>query len=687
MSFEEIDVRREMDLESQMALQALKIHTFRFYPKEKLIMLSESTARHFGCKRHYENAPDSVADSFVFSKDKEKNNRTYQRILEGPDTVSETLRTADGNRFYRLALSVMERDETGFPTIVGGVLEYYDDHMRAVELSKVLSDDYSSMYFVDFIKDEVTPYRMADFINDNYGQQISSRPKYGDVMKNYIIHEVVPEEQASVLQMTSYENLSKYFSDELRRSFVYEFRVLRDGAPKFIRAKFVNLSEEGVLSRAVVGFADVNTEKAEAWERLAYIDQLTGGWNYTFYSEQLKREGGTGYVVSADIKAFKLVNSVCGISKGDDILRKISIIIDNAVHGCGFYGHLNADHFVFFLKVDSDETVAKVLDEINRNIEFMVAEEGIPKISPYFGVTRWKAGMRNQVVLSEANTAKHRIKSSKDEFYAFFRQEDVERALEIKFIEDSFEKALENKEFKIWYQPKYDPDSLEMIGAEALVRWLRPDGQLVSPGKFIPIFESNGMILELDKYVFSNVCERQIDWEKKYGRIIPISVNLSRASLYFNSIVEDYGRIADFIGIDPKYVPLEITESAAVGNGEIKELADKFYDAGFHLHIDDFGAGFSSLSTLNMMRFDTLKLDKSIIDYIGDHAGDVLLKHTIAMVKDLGLEVIAEGVEVKEQVGFLRDIGCDGIQGFFFAKPMEEDDFEKSLYAVKGMTK
>lgn len=683
MKLQETELRTEMSLDSQMALKALGIHTFRYYPKEKCAVLSESMAEHFNYERYYDNVPESITDKFVFTKDREKSNRIFERILEGVDTVSETVRTRDGNRYYRLALSVIERDESGFPVSVGGALEFYDDHMRAVELSNVLSEDYQSMYFVDFIEDEVTPYRMAEFINNNYGANLTAKPKYGDVIAAYIRNEVVAEEQAMVLSMTSYENLSNYFSDESRKRFVYEFRVLRDGKPRFIRAKFVNLSEGKKLTRAVVGFADVDIERAEAWERLAYIDQLTGGWNYTFYSEQLKKESGSGYVVSADIKAFKLINSVCGISKGDDILRRISSIIDRAVCGRGFYGHLNADHFVFFLKVDSDEKVEEILREINESIADMVVEEDIPKISPYFGVTRWNAGMRSQVVLSEANTAKHRIKEHKEAFYGFFRKEDVERALEIKYIEDSFENAIKNKEFKIWYQPKFDPASLEMIGAEALVRWLRPDGTLVSPGKFIPIFESNGMILELDRYVFASVCEKQIEWEKKYGRIIPVSVNLSRASLYFNSIVEDYGSIADRIGIRPKFVPLEITESAAVGNGEIKELADRFYDAGFRLHIDDFGTGFSSLSTLNMMRFDTLKLDKSIIDYIGDRAGNVLLKHTVAMAKDLGLEVIAEGVEVSEQVGFLRELNCDGIQGFFFAKPMNENDFEDKLYERK----
>jgi EAL domain-containing protein (putative c-di-GMP-specific phosphodiesterase class I) len=236
----------------------------------------------------------------------------------------------------------------------------------------------------------------------------------------------------------------------------------------------------------------------------------------------------------------------------------------------------------------------------------------------------------------------------------------------------------------VWYQPKYDPGTGAVVGAEALVRWRNSDGSLISPGTFIPLFERNGMIRHLDEYVFRAVCMQQVRWQQQGCRIFPISVNLSRASLYFQNVVERYRKIAKEIGIDPAYVPIEITETAALDDKEIRRLADHIYEAGFPLHMDDFGSGYSSFATLNIMHFDTLKLDKSLIDYIGNYSGDRLLEHTIALAKELGMHVTAEGVENREQVVFLQELNCDSIQGFYFSKPLPMEEFSQKIMNVSN---
>jgi sensor c-di-GMP phosphodiesterase-like protein len=149
-----------------------------------------------------------------------------------------------------------------------------------------------------------------------------------------------------------------------------------------------------------------------------------------------------------------------------------------------------------------------------------------------------------------------------------------------------------------------------MIGAEALIRWKQNDGSLISPMTFIPLFERNGMIRQLDEYVFRTVVNQQKKWLSEGRKIVPVSINLSRVSLYYFDIVEIYSRIIKEKDIDPKYIPIEITESAAAGVAEIKQIAEEFHNAGFSLHMDDFGSGYSSLALLNTMHFDTLKLDK-----------------------------------------------------------------------------
>ena len=246
-------------------------------------------------------------------------------------------------------------------------------------------------------------------------------------------------------------------------------------------------------------------------------------------------------------------------------------------------------------------------------------------------------------------------------------------------MEDAFESSIRNKRFEVWYQPKYNPDTGQLVGAEALVRWRNTDGTLVSPGVFIPLFERNGMIRYLDEYVFHTVCTQQKRWMEENRKTIPVSVNLSRASLYFQNVVERYQKITEEVGIDPACVPIEITETAALDDKEIRQLADRFYQAGFPLHIDDFGSGYSSFATLNIMHFDTLKIDKSLIDYIGNYGGDRLLEHTIALAKDLGMHVTAEGVESEKQVEFLQKLNCDSIQGFYYSKPLPLEEFAEKI--------
>ena len=180
------------------------------------------------------------------------------------------------------------------------------------------------------------------------------------------------------------------------------------------------------------------------------------------------------------------------------------------------------------------------------------------------------------------------------------------------------------------------------------------------------------------------MAKQQKKWIDEGRRVIPVSVNLSRASLYFQNVVERYQKIAADVGVDPAYVPIEITETAALDDKSIRMLADRFYEAGFPLHIDDFGSGYSSFATLNIMHFDTLKLDKSLIDYIGNYGGDRLLEHTIALAKELGMHVTAEGVENETQVAFLQKLNCDSIQGFYYSRPLPLNEFIEKLQSSRN---
>lgn len=425
------------------------------------------------------------------------------------------------------------------------------------------------------------------------------------------------------------------------------------------------------------GITSLDRKQRKELEKVAYTDALTGGKNYAYFKEKVSKDDRIGYLVSMDIHSFKMINSVCGNEKGDEVICQIHQWICETVAPEDLVAHVNADRFVmFFPRLDKDMVIDK-LTQINHKIIHEMKHADVPQLSAYYGITRFERGDSVEKAFSDANFARDSIHEKKDVFYSFFDRYATQHILEEKKMEDAFDEAIAKHEFEVWYQPKISPDSGRIVGAEALIRWRKADGSLVSPNKFIPLFETNGMIRVLDEYVFREVCKEQHNLKEKGYPLFPISVNLSRSSLYSMNLVERYKEIADQVGVTPDMVPIEITESATVDDGPIQTLAENFHKAGFPLHMDDFGTGYSSLSSLNSLHFDTLKLDKSLIDYIGNFGGDQLIKHTIALAKDLGMHVTAEGVEDEKQVEFLQQLKCDSIQGFFYSRPLSAQEFEK----------
>jgi diguanylate cyclase (GGDEF)-like protein len=413
-------------------------------------------------------------------------------------------------------------------------------------------------------------------------------------------------------------------------------------------------------------------------EKLAFHDPLTGGENAAGFKDRVMKQERMGYLVSMDLHAFKMVNTVCGNERGDEILRSVYEWMREEIAPEDLIGHVSADRFLLFFPRHDEKEVLEKLTNINNKIVRETKSVDVPQLSAYFGITLYERGMSVEKALSDAGFARDSIHDKRNMLYSFFDKHVTDRIFEDKKMEDSFESAIENREFEVWYQPKFSPATCSIVGAEALVRWRR-DGQLVPPGKFIPLFESDGLIRTLDEYVFREVCAEQKKLIDKGISVFPVSVNLSRASIYSVNVVDRYRQITDEVGIDPNLVPLEITESMAVDDDSLKALADEFHSKGFPLHMDDFGSGYSSLASLNRLHFDTLKLDKSLVDYIGNFGGDQLIKHTIALAKDLGMHVTAEGVENENQVTFLQEQNCDSIQGFYYSKPKPRDEYEQMI--------
>ena len=420
--------------------------------------------------------------------------------------------------------------------------------------------------------------------------------------------------------------------------------------------------------------------------RLAYVDPLTNGDNFACFKEKLSHRGGdNGFYVALDLQAFKLINNTCGVAKGDETLLEVWKLLQAGTHLGEFSAHINADRFILFLRDNDRRTLEPRLECLCQDISNLSTKLNIPKLFPLCGVYETADHKEIEQNYGKAVQAKYLIKGKRTRHYAFYEELDIKQLSEDRLMEDIFEDALKNGEFHLWYQPKVDPVTGSILGAEALIRWKRPDGTMLSPGKFIPLFEKNGNITTLDEYVFRTVCAQQQRWMQAGAKLYPISVNISRVSLYYSNVVDKYREILNSFQLDPKYVPLEITESATINNSDISSLIEQFHEAGFTLLLDDFGSGYSSLSSLNVMHFDTIKLDKSLIDYIGDRNGEKLLLHITQLLQSFGMTITAEGVETSDQVEFLKNLHCDDIQGYYFSKPLPINEFEDFVRKHTGL--
>ena len=251
-------------------------------------------------------------------------------------------------------------------------------------------------------------------------------------------------------------------------------------------------------------------------------------------------------------------------------------------------------------------------------------------------------------------------------------------------IEDDMKKALDNHEFQVYLQPKYSTKEEVLSAAEALVRWIHPTLGFISPGKFIPIFERNGFILQLDDYMLTEVAKLQAEWINQGKRLVPISVNVSRAHFAEDNLAEHICSVVDGYNVPHQFIELELTESAFFDDKAVLlETIRKLKSYGFKVSMDDFGAGYSSLNSLKELPLDIIKLDGEFFRSVEDkNRSQLIVGETIALAKKLGMQIVAEGIETREQVDFLASLDCDLIQGFYFSKPLPVSEFEERAYKL-----
>ena len=272
--------------------------------------------------------------------------------------------------------------------------------------------------------------------------------------------------------------------------------------------------------------------------------------------------------------------------------------------------------------------------------------------------------------------ARAQIKGLYNNNYYIYDEKLENEMLKEQKIESCMEDALKNNEFEVVYQPKILVKNEKIVGAEALVRW-KKDGQTISPGDFIPLFEKNKFIIKLDLYVFEQACKDIASWNEKYDFVPTVSINVSKEHFNNEDFIKEYVKITDKYNIDRSKIDLEITESATVDqNIDILKVLNTIKENGFIISLDDFGTGYSSLSMLQTMPIDIIKIDKVFIRQADYKSDKNIINYIMLIAEHLGAKTILEGVETKEQVEFTRKIGCDIIQGYYYSKPLSKNEYE-----------
>lgn len=410
-------------------------------------------------------------------------------------------------------------------------------------------------------------------------------------------------------------------------------------------------------------------------------DAVTGISNYEHfieYGEKKAKSLSDFSVLNLDIKGFQYYNQQLGTGIGDLILKEYAKYIGQFFGKNELAARINGDNFIALIKKDRVSSFLEYIENIIFELDINDEYQKIT-ICSRCGIYPVESGVSISAAAGNSAAALKMAKDAASSDHVWYTPEMSENAVAASETIAHFRKALKDREFVVYYQPKVDMRTKKLCGSEALVRWISK-GNIIPPFRFIPVLERDGSITELDFYVFENVCRDISEWIIKGISPVRTSSNFSKLHLKNKSFADDILKIINKYGVDPKYIEIELTESS--GNEDFEAMTDfvkRMKKAGIHTAVDDFGTGYSSLSMLRDLDMDVIKLDKSFLNSAKEPAQKKMIENVIKMINDLDRSVICEGVETEEQVDFLLSVHCYTAQGYHYDKPLPHDEFEKRL--------
>ncbi len=420
-------------------------------------------------------------------------------------------------------------------------------------------------------------------------------------------------------------------------------------------------------------------------EKEILIDHLTGIYNregfYKATEELFKNNPDQEFVIAYwNVHRFKIINELFGRSAGDEVLRNMADMIRTAYEGVeGTYGRMESDNFVACFPAE----LLKGSREFVHSGEITYINEGTEyHFSACYGL--YLVNDRSISIASMVDRSRIAMDTVKTNYvkpYAYYNNAMREDIVMEQMLMSECDAAIRESQFEVYYQPVCNALDGTIISAEALVRWRHPERGMISPGIFIPLFERNGYISVLDRYMWDKVCAMLKRRREQDLDVVPISMNVSRVDFYSQSLCDDIVRTVEKYGLEPQLLRLEVTESSYSDNPQtVMETVKRLQDYGFTIMMDDFGSGYSSLNTLKDLPVDILKIDMKFMDDL-DKGGKsaIILESIVRMTKWMSLRAVAEGVETEDELNFLKSIECNYIQGYYFYRPMPEREFEELL--------
>ena len=622
-----------------------------------------------------------ASDRFTVQEHRAARQQRKRALLTGGArevTGENCLTCRDGSRLWVSVVTSLIRSEDGRPEQFLSVVQDISAR-RAAELAlreseekfRQLADNIPEIFWITDVRQRKLHYLSPGFetLTGKSLTEVMRRPRSW-------LQVVHPEDRERV-------RLARKALPEAEYNIEYRI-VVADGSTHWVHDQAFPVRDANGKVYRIAGIGADVTHRKEAEEKLVYLahyDGLTALPNRVLFFDRLQQtlaQAGRRQLVAAvmflDLDRFKVVNDTLGHSVGDELLRHVAQRLAGCVRQGDTVARFSGDEFVLIVNDLHDAEDARVIAQkvLQAFADPFRVEGHEVFVSTSIGISMYPSDCEDeQALLKNADTAMYRAKESGRNNYQFYTREMNARTMYRLNLENSLRHALEREEFRLHYQPKTCLHTGRITGVEALLRWQRPEHGLVAPADFVPLLEDTGLIVPVGEWVLAEACRQLEAWRISGRDPMPIAINISARQFAARNLGQIIKKAFDEHGTNPRLIELELTESLLMVNTEeaVRTLG-YLKSLGLRLSIDDFGTGYSSLSYLKRFPIDALKIDRSFIDEVTTDADDATItRAVIGMAHNLGLKVVAEGVETEEQISFLSANGCDEAQGFYFARP------------------